>query len=493
MSARVRTRFAPSPTGYVHIGSLQKILYSYAEAKHNGGDYIVRVEDTDQTRYVEGAEKEIFDMHRALGITVDESPETGGKFGPYRQSERLSIYKEYAHKLVETGHAYYAFETQEEIAEARKLLQAAGKMPRYNGIYRNFPVEEAKAKVVAGEKYVIRIKVPENREIIVNDPILGEVKVQSKDVDDYILFKSDGYPTYHLAVVVDDHLMEITHAFRGIEWLPTAPIHVLLFEFFGWEIPDFLHIPNILDPKGGKLSKRKGNFSLKEFLRLGYLPEAIINFIILLGWSPKTDQEMFSLDEFVKVFSLNNLNKSNPIFNEEKLRWFNHKYIQSYSSAELVTVFKTWLEKYQADSELTPLLLKLADNKLQSILELERERVKTLAELLAATEVFVTQPVTYELDHKFIVNFTPELKKQLITEYMEFRKQKETLTHEEWEAFIRSLAEANEQKAGSVFMLLRIALTGKSQTPPLFEIMELIGQAEELARLANFNDKQQSN
>ncbi|MCA9380819.1 glutamate--tRNA ligase, partial [Candidatus Dojkabacteria bacterium] len=355
-----RTRFAPSPTGYFHIAGLQKVLYSYALAKKNNGQYIVRIEDTDRNRYVEGTEDVIFESHKLMGIDIDESIHDGGDYGPYRQSDRLDIYIKYADELIENGFAYYAFETKEELDEMRKSQMDAGHRPRYNGLYREYDLEDARERVEAGEEYVVRLKIPAHREIIVEDLIMGEMKFNTDDLDDYIIVKSDGYPTYHLAVVVDDHLMKISHIFRGVEWIATSPIMKLTYEFFGWNMPEIGHVPNILNPNGqGKLSKRNGSVALSEFFEEGYLKEAIINFIILLGWSPsiervhgEKEREIFSLKEFIDLFDTKDLNKSNPKFNREKLLWFNKEYIKNFDTNELADRLNEWNNRYFKNNDI---------------------------------------------------------------------------------------------------------------------------------------------
>lgn len=482
LAKKVRTRFAPSPTGSIHIGSIQKILYSYACAKTAGGNYVLRIEDTDRTRYVEGAEQEILDVHQIIGIKPDESPAAGGPFAPYRQSERLDLYKQYAEQLIEAGHAYYAFETPEELAAMRERQQAEKKVARYQGMYRDFPLADAKAKVANGEKYVVRIKLEKDQEIEFEDIIMGKIKVNSNDLDDYILLKSDGFPTYHLAVVVDDYLMNITHVFRGVEWIATAPIHVKLYDFFGWERPAFAHIPNILDPKGGKLSKRSGSVAVMDFIKEGYLPEAILNFMMLLGWSPKTEQEIFSLEEFVKIFSLKNFNKSNPVFNRDKLKWFNQKYIRSYSPAEFKSVFINWFKTYHPEHELHSKLGELSDDNIERILTLESERVEVLKDLLDKFPVFIDLPSAYDFEHKQVKKLSREIKLEIIERYKaDFVSSLDS--HDTWEALVRSLSEELQLKPGEVFMTLRIALTGQTATPPLFDIIEIVGVEKTTQRL----------
>lgn len=484
--SRVRTRIAPSPTGYLHIGSVQKMLYSYAHAKKMGGDYILRVEDTDRSRYVEDAEAEFYKVHEILGLKLDESPKAGGKYAPYRQSERLDLYKKYAEELVDKGHAYYAFETPEELTAMREAMQAEGKQPRYRGIYRDMKKADVVDKLEAGEKYVIRIKLPENQTVTVDDMIMGKIEFNTKDLDDYILLKSDGFPTYHLAVVVDDHLMEISHVYRGVEWIATSPIHVLLYEFFGWEKPAFGHIPNLLDPKGGKLSKRSGSVAVMDYFKKGYLAEAIINYMMLMAWSPKSDRELFTLEEFVEIFTPENFNKSNPVFDVIKINWFNQQYIRKMSPAELLKRFYSWADDFATDDEQIAKFKHLNTAQQEMAISLERERITLLGDLVDKLGIFTGAPATFEFDHKQTAKIANSLKVEILNRYKEILENKTgDWSHEIWESGIRKIAEDLNLQAGGVFMTIRIAVTGKAATPPLFEFGEVIGQQEELIRIDN--------
>ncbi len=484
----VRTRFAPSPTGYFHIAALQKVLYCYALAKKNNGQYIVRIEDTDRNRFVEGTEEVIFESHRLMGIDIDESVQDGGDFGPYRQSDRLDLYKKYANELIEKGFAYYAFETKEELDEMREAQKEAGRRPHYNGQYREYPVEEAKKRIENGEEYVIRIKVPPNEEIIVDDLIMGKLVFKTNDLDDYILMKSDGYPTYHLAVVVDDHLMEISHIFRGVEWIPTTPVIAYLYKFFGWEMPEIGHIPNILDPNGkGKLSKRNGSVALFEFFEAGYLKEAIINYIILLGWSPsiervhgEKEREIFSLEEFVDLFDTKDLNKSNPKFNREKLLWFNKEYIKNMNSKELTARFLEWNEKYKKVENIKN------DNGLEQKIALVKERTQTLNEIPDMLSFFYNSPSNIDWNIKQLKNVQEkiaEIKKSIYELISSFENDSTKWTHEEWEAGMREIGDKFEVKHGDVFMVLRVGIVGTPFSPPLFESLQILGKEKVLERL----------
>lgn len=485
MQPKVRTRFAPSPTGRVHIGSIQKIVYSYALAKKYGGDYILRVEDTDRKRFVAGSEAEFYTLHQELGIELSESPHNPGKYGPYRQSERLDLYQQYARELVEKGYAYYAFETAEELVQMRSEQQANKQRPRYQGRYRDLPLAEADKLRAAGKPHVVRIKTPPGQTVSFDDMIMGQISFQTDELDDYVLLKSDGYPTYHLAVVVDDHLMEISHVFRGVEWIATAPIHILLYQFLGWEIPQLAHIPNILDPNGGKLSKRSGSVAALDFFASGYLPAAVLNFIILLGWSPKTDQEMIGLDEFIKLFDVAKFNKSNPVFNRDKLNWFNEQYIRRLSASDFIKTVTNWVERYQAGSQISEIIEQLTPEQLTAALTLEQERITLLGELPAKLASFVQAPTNYDFEHKFLRNLQKQQLTAILEEYLKVLATVDlnNWNHNSWESEVRQIADKLGLKAREVFMCLRIAITGSPSSPPLFEFAQIIGITAERARI----------
>ncbi|MFW5702645.1 MAG: glutamate--tRNA ligase [Candidatus Dojkabacteria bacterium] len=472
---KIRTRFAPSPTGFVHIGSVQKMLYSYSWAKKHGGDYILRIEDTDQKRTVDGAIEGILEAHELLGLKIDEQ---------YLQSERLEIYKEHAEKLIELGVAYRSFETASELDEMRKQFQMAHPKAsyKYRGKWRdlNDSSKEVQEKLSEKAPFVVRLRMPdEAEEVLVQDEIVGEVRVSTKELDDYVLLKSDGFPTYHLASVVDDALMQISHVFRGVEWLPTAPVHVLLYKHFGYKLPSFVHIPNILDPKGGKLSKRSGSVALREFFAAGYLPEAILNFMMLLGWAPKDDQEIFSLEQFCEQFDIASLNKSNPVFNRDKLIWFNGQHIRKLSLEELWARFCSWGGKCELYEEV------LGKERILMALELEKERIKLLSDLTEKLELFVSLPESLPFsEHKQTKKLAKEQILEILGEYLKFLETANPKTHEHWEQGVREIVEKLGLKAGEVFMSIRIAVTGAAQSPPIFEFAQVIGEEKHKQRVA---------
>ncbi len=490
----VTTRFAPSPTGFLHIGGLRTALYSYAWAKKNKGKFVLRIEDTDKKREVEGGVKGIIDALKLFQMNYDEGPNVGGPNGPYIQSQRLEIYKKKAEELVEKGFAYYCFCTQERLSKLREKQQKEKKQPKYDKHCLKLSKEEVEKNLKDNVPYVIRLNVPKDRIISVEDTVMGHVEWNTNDVDDQVLLKSDGYPTYHLAVVVDDTMMGITHITRGIEWLASVPKHILLYEAFNLPLPTMSHMPVILDPEGGKLSKRKGTVSVEGFISEGYLPSALLNFMMLLGWSApierkfgQEEQEFFSLSEFVELFDIKDLNKASPVFNREKLQWFNHKYISKLTPDELVLKFTSWLEKYSDQEDLKKIILEKGPDYLEKTLEITRDRAKLLSNFLTEIEPFYFYPKkidfseikqTKKLDKKqiqnIIENFLLELEK-----YKSF----DDWGHQKWEEFVRDLAEKLEIKAGEAFMTLRIKALGTPFSPPLFESMQILGKDEVLNRL----------
>jgi len=495
----VRTRFAPSPTGSLHIGGVRTALYCYALSQKYNGQFIVRIEDTDQTRLVEGASAEIFEMLNAYGIEPDESARHGGAHGPYIQSQRLDLYHEHAKQLVEKGAAYYCFLTDEEYQEIQRTNKVDN-VP-FRSPHRDLGEEEIQRRLDAGESRVVRQKIPENREIEFEDGVQGKMKFDSDEVDEGVLLKSDGYPTYHLAMLVDDHLMEISHVFRAAEWIPSIPKHVLLYEAMGWEMPKMYHLTTILDPEGGKLSKRKGSVAAKEFLIDGYLPQALLNFLMLLGWSApiervhgEKERELFSLEEFVQLFELENLNRSNPTFDREKLIWFNQQYLATLEIDKLVPAVQTWLATFALQNETLAEDMELleainSDEYLKAKLELVRTRVKHLSELPKVLKSFYRRPdpqaVNWDIkqlkrvDIEKIELVVADLK-ILINSHDDFSG---NWRHESWEQGVRDIADKHEIKHGDTFMILRMAITGGPFSPPLFESLQILGKEEVLARL----------
>lgn len=446
-------------------------MRNLAIAKQAGGKFIVRIEDTDRERYVEGAVEVIFDAMKWLGLTFDEGPNIGGPYAPYTQSERLPIYQEHIKTLIQNGKAYYCFCTKERLDQVRADQQAKKELPRYDKFCRHLDLEEAKKRVEAGEKYVIRLKVPESGVTIFNDVARGSIEFQNSGIDDQVLLKSDGYPTYHLGVVVDDHLMKITHIIRGEEWLSSTPKHVLIYEAFGWELPVFAHLPVIRNKDHSKMSKRKNDVSILSHRDKGYLPEAICNFLALMGWSHPEKKDIFSLDEFLQLFTLERITLTAPVYDIEKLNWVNGQYIRAMSDVDLA-------------ARLIPFIPKDCPTDLAlRILPLIKERLVTLKDFESLTDFFY-RDIAVDLNLLIKKSTHDEVKNQLATTKSGLSEVDEKdWTHENIEQKVRSIAELNGWKPGQYFMMLRVAVTGKAATPPLFETMEVLGQQKCLLRL----------
>ncbi|QHL88204.1 glutamate--tRNA ligase [Nibribacter ruber] len=500
MEREVRVRFAPSPTGALHIGGVRTALYNYLFAKKMGGKMLLRIEDTDQNRFVPGAEQYIFDSLEWCGIKLDESPVHGGPHAPYRQSERKPMYMDYALQLVNAGHAYYAFDTSEELEAMRERLKAAKvATPQYNAITRatmknslTLPEDEVKRRLESGDPYVIRLKVPRKEEIRLKDMIRGWVMVHSSAIDDKVLMKSDGMPTYHLANIVDDHLMEITHVIRGEEWLPSAPLHVLLYRYFGWEdtMPEFAHLPLLLKPDGnGKLSKRDGDklgfpvFPLfwqdpntgetaSGYRESGYLPEAFINFLAFLGWNPGTQQELFTMDELIEAFSIERIGKSGTRFDIQKARWYNEQYLRAKPDTELAQYLLASLKEQN---------IECSEDRAVKIVSLMKERVTFPQDFAKEATYFFSAPTQY--------NEQVAAKKWNAAgaaAFVQFRNELSTLEDfnaDSVKALLLQILERNGLKIGQVMQALRIAVTGVEAGPDLMAIIEIIGKEETQQRI----------
>ncbi len=485
----VRTRFAPSPTGFMHIGGIRTALYSYALAKRNNGKFILRIEDTDKKREIDEGIGDIIRGLKVFGLNYDEGPNKGGDYGPYIQSKRLDIYKKKAEELVDKGKAYYCFCSKKRLEKVRKKQQKEGKQPMYDRKCRDIDIKEAKERIRNGENYVIRLKIPNGRNLEINDKLMGRITWNSDDVDDQVLLKSDGYPTYHLAVVVDDVLMKISHITRGIEWLASVPKHILLYEAFGYKFPITAHMPVILDPDGGKLSKRKGVVSVRDFLKQGYLPEALLNFLMLLGWSPDDDREFFSLKEFVKEFSLERLNKASPVFNRQKLIWFNGEYIRNYSKKLFTKKVREWVKKYCEDKEMVKNTSN--DEKLINKLALIQERVSLLSEVVDSIRFFYKRLEVPKIKSiKGVKRYESTDYKNAINDYTDiitsYDSDTENWEHKVWESDIRKLSDKYKWRHGDMFMLIRLVICGSPVSPPLFESLIILSKDEVLVRLNDF-------
>lgn len=486
----VRTRYAPSPTGMMQFGNLRTALFSYALAKHYGGKFILRIEDTDRKRYVEGAVDKYISLLQEFGLKYDEGPDIGGPYGPYIQSQRLNIYKEKAIELVEKGYAYYCFCTEDRLQQLSEKQKQNGEKTCYDRKCRNIDPKEAQSRVNSGEKYVIRLKVPQNRKIVFQDAIYGDISWDTKDVEDAIMLKSDGYPTYHLGVVIDDVMMKITHITRGTEWLPSVPKHVILFEGFNYPIPQIAHLPLILDPTGGKLSKRKRSTAVEEYKAMGYLNEAIMNFIMFLGWSPKTNQEIISLEKFVELFSFEKINKTAGVFNPDKLLWFNGKYIRNLSDEEFVLTFLEWLKKYYTEDIETQNVF-LNDKNLIRKLQLIRERVNKLSEIPDMISFYYkkTNISQEEIDKLGKIETLKLLIKEHLLNIQDLEDDSQKWDQTLWADNIRNIAKSHDIKPADLFMLIRVIITGKTVSPPLFEALQIIGKNEYILRLNLFIKK----
>jgi len=462
----VVTRIAPSPTGDPHVGTAYIALFNYAWARRNGGRFIVRIEDTDRARYVPGAEERILAALKWLGLSYDEGPDVGGPHGPYRQSERLPLYQKYAEELLKRGWAYRAFETPEELEQIRK--EKGG----YDGRARNIPPEEAEERARRGEPHVIRLKVPRPGTTEVKDELRGVVVYDNQEIPDVVLLKSDGYPTYHLANVVDDHLMGVTDVIRAEEWLVSTPIHVLLYRAFGWEAPRFYHMPLLRNPDKTKISKRKSHTSLDWYKAEGFLPEALRNYLCLMGFSMPDGREIFTLEEFIQAFTWERVSLGGPVFDLEKLRWMNGKYIREVLSLEEVAErVKPFLREAGLSLE--------SEAYLRRAVELMRPRFDTLKEFPEKARYLFTEdyPVSEKAQRK-LEEGLPLLKEL----YPRLRAQEEW-TEAALEALLRGFAAEKGVKLGQVAQPLRAALTGSLETPGLFEILALLGKERALRRL----------
>jgi len=472
----IRTRMAPSPTGDYHVGHIATLLKNYAFAKKHNGQFVLRIEDTDQERKVEGAVERIMGVIRAFGLDWDEGPDKDGPYAPYTQSERLSMYREAAQQLIESGTAYYCFATKTELDAMREKAIALKQPPKYDGTYRDYPIEEAKKRIAAGESYVIRLKVPKDEEVSFVDLLRGTITVQSNEVDDTVLLKSDGYPTYHLAVVVDDHAMKISHVMRGEEWITSTPKHILLYKAFGWEPPIYAHIPVFLNPDGkGKMSKRKGAVAAQDFLNKGYLPEAMLNFFMILGWAPKDEQEILTLDEYIEQFDPAAISSKSVVFDLDKLDWINGMYIRALDDKVLAEKLQSYLP------------IDFPQDLLLNVLPLIKERLVTLADIEKLTTFFyrdiqVPQELLLKKSDIDSVRSQLELTHAKLSAISDWNTQS-------IEEVVRELQTENEWKRGQYFMMLRIAVTGETATPPLFETMEVLGKEQVLDRLATAQGK----
>lgn len=478
-----RVRFAPSPTGHMHLGSARTALYDYLLARQTGGQFILRIEDTDQKRFVPGAEEELLQGLKWLGLQWDEGPDIDGPYGPYRQSERKLIYQDYAEQLIAMDKAYYCFCSADRLERVRQEQQKRKELPHYDGTCRRLSLEEAKARVAAGEPHVVRFKMPREGTTTVTDVLRGEMTIENKTLDDYILVKSDGLALYHLAATIDDHLMKITHVLRGSEWLPTLPLHAMIHRAFGWEEPKWVHLSVFLKPSGkGKMSKReaseltKDGYSIfiKDLSSLGYLPEAVINWIVLMGWSYDDHTEFFKLKDLVKDYSLDRLNPSPAAINFQKLDYFNGLHIRSLSIDDLAERIKPYFIEagYVVD-----------DATLKKIAPIIQERINTLDDAVGMAGFFFkedVQPIPEELVAK---KLTAQESAAIAEKSYEILNKLSEINLETGEPVMREYVETSGYSAGQVFGILRTAVTGQRVSPPLFESMEIVGKEKVLSRI----------
>ena len=496
---KVRVRFAPSPTGPLHIGGVRTALYNYLFARQNGGDMILRIEDTDQTRFVPGAEDYIIEALDWLGIKFDEGVHIGGNYGPYRQSDRKPLYRQYADQLLRDGWAYYAFDRPEALDAKRKEYEAQKKTFQYDCTTRlsmenslSLPADEVQRRIDNGEPYVVRFKFPEDMDITVHDLIRGDVTMNSRLLDDKVLFKSDGMPTYHLANIVDDHLMEVSHVIRGEEWLPSAPLHVMLYRAFGWEdtMPQFAHLPLLLKPDGnGKLSKRDGDrlgfpvFPLdwhnpetgeisSGYRERGYLPEAVVNMLALLGWNPGNDQELMSMDELIRLFSIEHISKSGAKFNIEKAKWFNHEYLQKCSDERIAEMFLPQLKEHGIDAPMDYVV---------KVCGMMKERISFPSELWDQTHYFFVAPTEYDpkaVSKRWKPGMTTHMAK--VIEILNTVPFQYDAIHQ---ALLEDYIKGNELNMGQIMNSLRLAVVGTTVGPDMLTLVMTIGKEETIARV----------
>ncbi|MEO6694414.1 MAG: glutamate--tRNA ligase [Ignavibacteria bacterium] len=465
----VRVRFAPSPTGFVHIGSLRTALFNYFFAKHNNGKNILRIEDTDQTRKVDGAVENLIRVMSSLGIEFDEGPVQAGDHGPYYQSERLSIYRKYSDGLVSIGAAYYAFETPEELDEMRKLQQLEGKQTMYDRRARDLREEDIQKNLEKGIPHVIRLKVPLDEEIRFDDMIKGTIKIDSNIIDDQILIKSDGFPTYHLANVVDDHLMEITHIIRGEEWVTSVPKHIIIYRALGWKIPEMAHVPLILNRDKSKLSKRQGDVAVEDYLKKGYLKESIINFIALLGWNPGEgeEQEFFAIEDLIKKFTLKKVQSSGAVFNVDKLNWMNNEYIKNYDVDKLTELSLPYFAEAGFDISDRGLLKK--------ILTAIRVYLNKLSDISEYLKIFSQEDVEIE-NEKLIEILNSDSTKKVLSLLSRKIKKLDVVNSDNYKTAIEEVKNETGAKGKLLFKPVRIAITGSENGPELPAVAEILGK-----------------
>ncbi|MBI3004516.1 MAG: glutamate--tRNA ligase [Ignavibacteriales bacterium] len=480
-SKPVRVRFAPSPTGFLHVGGLRTALYNYLFAKHHHGTFILRIEDTDQSRRVEGAVENLIASLDWAGVHYDEGPHKEASHGPYVQSQRLEIYRNHTEQLIERGQAYYCFCTPERLEQVRQKQIAMKVAPAYDRHCRDLPKLETSDRLKAGERHVVRMKVPFGGETTFDDIIRGHVTIAHKILDDQVLLKSDGFPTYHLAVVVDDHLMEITHVIRGEEWLSSTPKHILLYQYFGWEAPRYAHLPLLLNSDKTKLSKRQGDVAVEDYRSKGYLKEAIVNFVAFLGWNPGDERELFTMEELIKEFSLERVGKSGAVFNTEKLDWLNAQYLRKKSDHEISLMLKEELRNSMFSEK------NYSDEYLENIVRAMRERVSFVKDFLEKSPYFFSAPKEYDpgvVKKRWNAEAGGRMKR-LAEEFAQLQNTKK----EDFEAALERTAEAMKINRGELIHPLRLAVSGTGAGPGLYDLLYIIGKDETIQRIMSATEQ----
>jgi nondiscriminating glutamyl-tRNA synthetase len=473
--SKVRVRFAPSPTGELHVGGLRTALFNYLFARHHGGQFILRIEDTDRERFVPGAEEGIVEMLRWAGIDPDEGPHKGGPVGPYRQSERLHLYRAAADQLIAKGHAYKAYDTPEELEEMRKIQVAKGLPPKYDGRHRNLTEDERQRFEAMGRVPVVRMKIPDRDErVLVNDLVRGKVAVNSKELDDQVLMKSDGFPTYHLAVVVDDHHMGITHVMRAEEWLPSTPKHIYLYKWMEWPEPQYAHLPLLLNDDRSKMSKRKGDVAAEAYRAKGYLPDALVNFLVLLGWSPGDDRELLTREEMVKEFSIERVAKSGAVFDREKLNWMNQHYLQKLDPDQLYTLLRPYIDKTPYTSE--------AEATLRKICRTVQSALVTLADIETHLPLFFRK-VDAPVEPAALEAIRTDTARQV---FQAFRDKLASLPEIDPKGFTDLMKQVQKDtgvKGKALWAPMRAAVTLQTEGPDLAMVVDVFGKEKTLARI----------
>ena len=471
--SKIRVRFAPSPTGYLHVGGLRTALYNYLFARRNQGVFLLRIEDTDRSRYVEGAVENLIRTLQWAGLAFDEGPGKEAGAGPYIQSERLGTYRTHVEMLLDSGSAYHAFDTPEELEQMRKKQESLQVAVRDYRRALDLPAEEVRRKLAAGTPAVVRMKMPPGETIAFEDLVRGTVEFSSDGLDDQVLLKSDGYPTYHLANVVDDHLMGITHVIRGEEWLPSTPKHLLLYRYFGWDPPRFAHLPLLLNPDKSKLSKRQGDVAVEEYRNKGFFPEALVNFVALLGWNPGDEREIFTLAELEKEFTLERVGKSGAVFNVEKLNWMNTEHLRHKPDTELLELTRPFL----AGAGIT----NVTDSYVLEVIRLLKERVERPGEFVSAGIYFFRDPDSYDEQAKK-KHWKPETASRM-RQVLAGLRDLSSFSPGNVEAVVRTTAAALGIGAGSLIHPLRLTVTGVALGPGLFELMAVLGKETSLRRM----------